>query len=70
MSDDERNDHEALAPPAQAAYPMFADHDAVSRKRWDYCLAVAALVLGDDTSAGQRWTAASVMFHDPAYVVD
>ncbi|MEJ7787356.1 MAG: hypothetical protein WKF96_21340 [Solirubrobacteraceae bacterium] len=70
MSDGERNDHAALEPPAQATYPMFADRDAESRRRWDYCVAVAALVLGEDTSAGQRWTAASVMFHDPAYVVD
>ena len=61
---DGRSPEERRDPHMQETYPYFVAATPAARRRWDLCMAVAAKLLEDDTSAGQVRSMAVVMFHD------
>ncbi|MEJ7786388.1 MAG: hypothetical protein WKF96_16415 [Solirubrobacteraceae bacterium] len=52
-------------PPTQPYYPNFADANDAARRRWDLCVAIAPRVLGEDSSSGELWMFAGMLFRDP-----
>jgi len=57
-------------PPRQDAYPRFVGRDAARRRRWDLSMAVAAQLMGEDSSAGQIRSVADVLFQDASIPTD